>query len=262
MTNGAITGEFIKELLSKGAREFGRGFNDYRRVVLSTGVIPHAEGSAECFIGNTRVLVGVKLAVSEPLPDKPHEGDIRTAAEMLPLASPDYEPGPPSPESIELARVVDRGIRAAGMIDTKSLFIEEGKVWSVFIDIYVLNFDGNLFDACTLAGVAALLDCRMPAYKDGKEDHENTVGKLKVTGMVTSSTFAKIGDKIVLDPDATEEKNAMDARVTVATDENLIRAMQKGGRGAFTAEEMDRIIQLTFEKSKDLRKIVKEAVGE
>ena len=42
-------------------------------------------------------------------------------AELRPVAGRKYEPGPPSPESIELGRVVDRGIRESGCIDMESL---------------------------------------------------------------------------------------------------------------------------------------------
>ena len=39
------------------------------------------------------------------------------SAEVRPVAGRSWEPGPPSPQSIELGRVVDRGIRESGCID-------------------------------------------------------------------------------------------------------------------------------------------------
>ena len=250
----SIKSTYIKELLNNGVRN-GRGFFEYRDISVVRDIIPNAEGSAQVDLGATKVLVGVKLDIDEPMPDKPNEGNIITSAELLPLASADFDTGPPSPEAIELARVVDRGIRAANVIDTSSLFIEEGKVWSVFIDIYIMNYDGNLFDASTLASVAALTNTRMPKFEDGNVIREGKLEKLKVNNIVTSCTYAKIGKAILLDPDGDEE-SVMDARLTIANDETYIRAMQKGLSGSFKEQEINDLIEKSFEKSKDLRSII------
>lgn len=253
--------EYILGLLGKGMREHERGQMQYRDIKIEIGKIPHAEGSAMVDIGNTKVLVGVKLDVGDPLPDKPNEGALITGAELLPLANAEYETGPPSPEAIEFARVVDRGIRAAEVVDLGALFIEEGKVWSTFVDIYVLNYDGNLFDAGTLASSAALLSARMPKYEDGNVIREGSLGKLKTKGTVTSCTFAKVGRNILLDPNANEER-IMAGRLTIANDENVIRAMQKGLSGSFSYAELSNLIDTTFDNSKRLRSMLDSAVGE
>jgi exosome complex component RRP42 len=253
--------EYINEMLGRGVRENGRGISDYRNIQIQTNKIPNAEGSAQVDIGNTKVLVGVKIDVGEPLRDHPEEGALMTGADLLPISSPEFEPGPPSPDAIEFARVVDRGIRAAEVIDTDVLFIEKGKVWLVFIDIYTLNHDGNLFDAATLAANAALLTARMPKYENEQIIREGNLGKLKTKGMVTSCTFGKIGGKTLLDTTASEE-SVSSARMTIANEEVNVRAMQKGLRGSFTMEEINHMMDETFEKSKQLRDIVKKSIGE
>ncbi|MEM0094758.1 MAG: exosome complex protein Rrp42 [Candidatus Micrarchaeaceae archaeon] len=253
-----VKGGYIRELLSRNSREDSRGFYDYRSIKIKQGTIEHAEGSAQVDLGFTKVLAGVKLDVDTPMPDKPDEGNLIVSAELLPLASTEFEVGPPSPEAIELARVVDRGIRASAMLDLGSLFIEEGKVWSIFVDIYILNYDGNLFDASMLAAVSALSSTRMPKYEEEKVIREGNLQKLKVGDIVTSCTFAKVGDAILLDADSNEE-SVMDARLTIANDEKSIRAMQKGLSGAFTYNEVLSAIDKSFEKSKELRSIVKNA---
>src|SRR5690348_18488858 len=125
----SVKGAYVQELLSKGIREDHRGAWEYRNMVIRHNVLPNAEGSAQVDLGNTKVLAAIKMGVGTPMPDKPEEGNLMTMAELLPLASADYETGPPSPDSIELARVVDRGIRAANVVDLPSLFIEKDKVW-------------------------------------------------------------------------------------------------------------------------------------
>lgn len=253
--------EYINELLGKGTREHERGHWDYRNIALEIGKIPHAEGSSQIDIGNTRVLVGVKLDIGTPMPDKPDEGVLITGAELLPLASAEYETGPPSPEAIEFARVVDRGIRAAEVIDTQALFIDKDKVWNVFVDIYVLNYDGNLFDAGTLASTAALLSARMPKLEGEEEIREGALPKLKTNGLATSCTFAKVGKTLLLDPNGNEEE-LMSARLTIANDDKVIRAMQKGLSGSLSASDIDKMLDVTFDKSKHLRDILKKQLGE
>ncbi len=256
-----VTENYIKDLLSKGRREDGRGLLDYRSIKINPNFIPNAEGSAEVIVGNTRVLAGVKLGVGDPMPDKPDEGNLVTSAELLPLASERFEIGPPTPEGIELARVIDRGLRAASMLDMKGLFIEAEKVWNVFVDIYVLNYDGNLFDAGTLAAATALSTARMPKYEDGKVIREGDLSRLDIKNIITSCTFAKIGGNVILDPEGNEEA-VMEGRLTIANDENVVRAMQKGLSGSFSPKELDSLVDTSFERSKALRNLILKAKGD
>ncbi len=253
-----IKSNYIRELISKGKREDSRGLLDFRAIKIKPGIIQNAEGSAQVDLGNTRVLAGVKMGVGEPMEDTPDMGTIAMSAELLPAASADYETGPPSPESIELARVVDRGIRAGNCVDLSSLLIDKGKCWNIFVDIYVLNYDGNLFDASCIAAMSSLVNTKVPGYEDEKELHDKRVKNLKIDNIVTSATFGKIGKHLVLDPDRSEE-NAMLARFTVATDGKFIRAMQKGLSGSLYKAEIESMVDTALEKHKHVKKIIEES---
>jgi len=99
------------------------------------------------------VIAGVSLAVGTPYPDSQASGTLMTGAEFTPLASPMFESGPPRPTAVELARVVDRGVRESKTIDFDKLCITEGEaVWMVMVDLHMLNYDGNLFDSCGVSG--------------------------------------------------------------------------------------------------------------
>jgi len=245
----------IKLIIESGTRVDGRAFTDTRPVEVTKGyAVDKAPGSAIVKLGDTVVLAGVSMDVGEPYPDQPTSGVMTTSAELRPMASPTFETGPPREDAIELARVVDRGIRESGAIDVEKLFIEEEKVWMVFIDIHILDYNGNLIDAAGLASIAALRDARMPKYEDGKVVRGEWAGKLPLTCTPIPTTFAKIRDKILADP-TLDEEYAMDARLTVATTDTL-NALQKGGVGKFTAEEVESIVDMAFEKAGDLRKKV------
>ena len=131
---------YIEGLLKNKMRADGRSFLDYREIKVTKNVSKYAEGSVILEIGDTKVAVGVKMGIGEPFKDKPESGALITSAEFVPFASEDFEPGPPSPEAIELARVVDRGIRESKAIDFEKLCIIPGeKVWMVFVDVYIFN---------------------------------------------------------------------------------------------------------------------------
>ena len=143
--------EHLMKCLNKNTRSDGRKLAEYRPVAVKYGFSKSAEGSANVRIGDTEVLVGVKLGIEKPYSDTPDRGNLMVNAELRPLSNPKFEPGPPGDQAVELARVVDRGIREAKAIDVKKLCIKEGeKIWMVFIDIYPLNDDGNLVDASVL----------------------------------------------------------------------------------------------------------------
>jgi exosome complex component RRP42 len=292
-----IKRDYIIKLAEQGKRIDGRAFNHYRKIEIETNVVNKAEGSARVKIGNTQVLCGIKMDIGEPFPDTPATGVMSTAAEFIPLASPDFESGPPREDAIELARVVDRGVRESQVIQLEKLCINPGeKVWLVFIDIHILDYDGNLFDAASLAALAALSTTKVPISRFLKDLNEkdriswqeqlldlytipginevpfgvdeanknpNTIQDfpLPMTEPPISCTAVKINDFILFDPCFDEEVIA-DVRLTVATDHNGdIRAMQKGLSGSFSKEEIQKVIKGALDNGKEVRKTLKDVVS-
>lgn len=245
------------QLVGQSKRSDGRGLVDYRSpITVVTGVSETAEGSAQVTLGDTMVMAGVKLSIEKPYPDTPDQGGISVNVELYPLSSSEYEPGPPGIIAVELARVVDRGIRESKALDLKKLCIEKGeKAWTVNIDIVTLNDAGNLFDACALAAFAALKDTVFPALKDGAADYqEKTKKKLPLSKDPVSVTVFKFGSALLVDPDA-DESRVYDARLTVAsTADGELCALQKGGDAPLTVEDIGAMLDLALEKATFLRK--------
>ena len=194
----------LVELLSKGKRLDGRGLDELRKLEIKTGVIEKANGSAMVSLGNTQVLAGVKMDKGVPFPDTPDKGLLIVGAEVLPMAAAYLEAGPPDESAIELARVVDRGVRESEMIDVSSLCIKAGKwVYSVFVDVNILNVDGNLFDATSYAVVSALLTAKMPKFVLEGDTVKDTGERvpLPVHKIPVSVTIANINNTLVVGPD-------------------------------------------------------------
>ena len=250
--------EKILELLKTGKRIDGRSFDEQRPLTIETGVIPKANGSARVKLGNTEVITGVKIQPDKPFPDLGDKGILICTAEILPLADPNVEPGPPNEEVIELARVVDRGIRETEMIDLHQLVLIENKsVIGMFIDSSVIDSGGNLFDACSYASVAGILSCTVPKYEIKDEAPvlvEGVTSKPPIKTLPVSVTMARIGDYVVVDP-TKDEESCMDARITITTNsDGNICAVQKGGSDGFTAEQLIQCSETALSVGRKIRK--------
>jgi len=247
----------IISLLNADTRLDGRKLTEYRKPIqVEYNVVKTAEGSARVKIGETEVIVGVKMEVGEPYPDMPDEGTIIVGAELLPLSNPEFELGPPGTQAIELARVVDRGIRESEAIDMEKLLIEENKVWIVYIDIHILNHSGNLIDTAALAAIAALLDARLPEYDGQKVNYEKKGKSLPVRFRPVAVTMSRIGERTFIDS-TLEEEGIAGARLTVTLkDDGNICALQKGGTEPLSVESLERAIETASRKAAELRKLL------
>ncbi|VVB74636.1 Exosome complex component Rrp42 [Candidatus Tiddalikarchaeum anstoanum] len=251
--------EYILALADKKLRNRDRRMNDYRPISVETDVSKNAEGSALLRIGDTQVIAGVKMSVGTPYPDTPNSGNLVCNVELSAISDVKFEPGPPTEDAIELSRVVDRGIRESGAIDIDKLCIIPGeKVWNVFVDVYILNNDGNLIDACGLAAISALKNAKMP-----KLDAKNQVvlgewsnGKIPFIKVPIPTTFVKIDDTLLIDPDSDEEQIS-DARLTITCSEGEINAMQKGGKGGFNVKEIEQCVEESFKIRDKISEIIK-----
>jgi exosome complex component RRP42 len=244
------------DLISKGKRIDDRTLESYRPIEIQVGIIEKANGSAQVHLGKSKVLAGIKIETGVPFPDTPEEGVLTVNAELVPLASPSFEAGPPSEAAIELSRVVDRGIRESKAIDLKSLVIQKGKkVQVVYVDVYILDHDGNLIDAASMAALAALVNAKV-AKMEAKGDDVVVKGaqhQLPINNYPVAVTFAKIDKTIVVDP-CLQEEQVMNARFTVTIDKNgNICAMQKGGLSGFTPDEVRKAVHLAVEKAAENR---------
>jgi exosome complex component RRP45 len=78
----------------------------------------------------------------------------------------------PSPLGIELMRILDQVMKDSRVVETESLCIvayekvrlsarAHNQVWSIRVDVHVLDHDGGLIDAIVLAALAGLLHFKL-----------------------------------------------------------------------------------------------------
>jgi len=248
---------YALEMIEKNKRIDGRKFEDFRLIVIEQGVIHNAEGSARVKLGETEIIVGVKMKTGEPFPDTPNEGILIVNAEFTPLASPDFESGPPGEDAVELARIVDRGIRESECIELEKLCITpKEKVWCVFVDIVIINHKGNLLDCAALAAIAALLNTKIPKIKDDQIVRGDYEKDLPVVAKPVNITVCKVGEKLIVDP-AIEEEGILDSKLSISVmDGDNICALQKQGKKEFEIDDIEKMVDIAIKKSGEIRKLL------
>lgn len=257
------TAQRIKQYMRKEGKRFdGRVLDEFRDFTIEKDVSCKAEGSVRVKLGKTEVIAGVKMGVSEPYADSPTKGNLMVTAEMRPISSPRFESGPPKFDAIELGRVTDRGLRESGFIDFDKLCIKEGeKVWTVFVDVYSINDDGNLMDAATIAAISALKIAKIPKYDEENDKviyDEPTDESLPLTDIVpVAVSVHKAGKSLFVDP-TREEEDVSEVRVTVGSSKGVISSLQKSNSKELEIDEMKRVFEIATEVSeKILEKIEK-----
>jgi exosome complex component RRP42 len=248
----------LRRLLAENKRIDGRNPLQYRNISVQLGYVEKAEGSALVELGNTKVLAAVKVGIAVPFADTPSEGILIVNAELVPLASPVFEPGPPSEESISLSRYVDRSIRESKSIDLSSLCIVPGRsVYSLYVDLYILDYDGNLIDASVIASVNALGVTSMPKYVVEGQTVKKTdeYFKLELKDRPVSLTYAFLDDKYVVDPCLSEEyASDFTLSMTVKSDDRFC-AIQKNGGGMVSPRRVMELLDKSVELGKELRTV-------
>ncbi|KAL3620364.1 hypothetical protein CASFOL_035276 [Castilleja foliolosa] len=261
--------KFIETALLSDLRVDGRGPFDYRNMTIQFG---GEDGSSEVQLGQTRVMGFVTSQLVQPYRDRPNEGTLAIFTEFSPMADPAFEVGRPGEFAVELGRIVDRGLRESRAVDTESLCVVAGKwVWSVRIDLHIIDNCGNLVDAANIAALAALLTFRRPECTFGGEDgqevtiHPPEVKEplpLIVHHLPIAVTFAFIGNEstVVIDPTHFEEA-VMGGRLTATLNTNGdVCAIQKAGGEGVLQSVIMQCLRIASVKAADITDKIKKAV--
>ncbi|XP_051142591.1 exosome complex component RRP45A-like isoform X2 [Andrographis paniculata] len=259
---------FIETALLSDLRIDGRGPFDYRNVTIQFG---GEDGLSEVQLGKTRVMGFVTSQLVQPYRDRPNEGTLAIFTEFSPMADPSFEVGRPGEFSVELGRIIDRGLRESRAVDTESLCVVAGKwVWSIRIDLHILDNCGNLIDAANIAALAALLTFRRPECTIGGDDGQEVIIhppevreplSLIVHHLPIAVTFSFIGEesRVVIDPSHLEEA-VMGGRLTATVNTNGdICAIQKTGQGVIQSVIMQ-CLRIASVKAADITEKLKKAV--
>ncbi|WVZ59596.1 hypothetical protein U9M48_009715 [Paspalum notatum var. saurae] len=237
----------------------------------------------------------VTAQLVQPYRDRPNEGTLAIFTEFSPMADPAFEAGRPGESTIELGQSPDScfcnlsiqrcvsmepnvdclrfsPLRESRAVDMESLCVVAGKhVWSVRVDLHILDNGENLIDAANIAALAALSTFRRPECTVGGDDGQQVIVHdpevrdpipFTIHHMPIAVTFAYFGEGniVVLDPTYKEEA-VMGGRMTATINSNGdVCAIQKaGGEGVMSGVIMQ-CLRIASVKAADITSKIKKAV--
>lgn len=228
-------------------------------------------GNVTVILGQTRVQACVSCEVTQPRPHRPTDGQLFFNVTLSPMGSPAFEiGGRSSPIVTETARILERCFKESKAVDTESLCIIAGqKVWSVRVDIHVLDYCGNIIDCSALAAITALKGFRRPDVTVVGEkatihpisEREPVPLSIHHMPLCISFAFFHNGEYLLVDP-SHEEEYVMEGRLIIAMNiHKEICTLQLTGGVTLLQEQVLRCVQIASVKIVELSDIVKQSLN-
>ncbi|NWH63668.1 EXOS9 protein, partial [Geococcyx californianus] len=257
---------FLLRAIEERKRLDGRQCYDYRNVRISFGA---DYGCCIVELGKTRVLAQVSCELVPPKPSRPTEGILFFNLEFSPMAAPGFEPGRQSELLVKLNRLIERCLRNSKCIDTESLCVVAGeKVWQIRLDLHLLNHDGNIIDAASIAGIVALCHFRRPDVSVQGEEvtvytpEERDPVPLSIHHMPICVSFAffQQGTYLLVDPSEREEC-VMDGVLVIAMNKHHeICTIQSSGGIMLVKDQVLRCSKITAVKVAEITELIQKAL--
>ncbi|XP_062846351.1 exosome complex component RRP42 [Trichomycterus rosablanca] len=227
----------------------GRGCEDYRHMEIETDVVSNTDGSAKVSLGQTDVLVGIKAEIGRPRPMVPDEGYLEFFVDCSANATPEFEGRGGEELGVELSNTLYKVFNNRHSLDLKSLCICSGEhCWVLYVDVLLLQCDGNLFDAMSIAIKAALFNTRIPKVhiseneEGGKEielsDDPYDCMRLNVENVPCIVTLCKIGHRHVVDATLQEKTCSVASLLISVTHKGMVTCARKLGGGSLDPESI------------------------
>nr|CCC90795.1 putative ribosomal RNA processing protein 45 [Trypanosoma congolense IL3000] len=140
--------EFTKSAWLAGLRPDQRTAQQLREVSVEFPLLSRDLVVVRC--GGTVVTGAVASALVEPVPQRPKHGLLNFSVRRLHTERDN--PALSAAEERDLASFIDRLVRVGGVIDTAGLCVLPGRlVWSITVDVTVMNDEGNCGDVAVWA---------------------------------------------------------------------------------------------------------------
>ena len=242
--------DFMRSALDLGLRIDGRKMGTIRETKIEFG---GKTGTVEVALGKTRVLARAIHELTTPRRDKRNEGAIN-----INCTFPKYLQESISNDEVDrICLLIKAGIYESKAIDLESLCILNGeKVWTIEVDLTVIQHDGNIIDCANLATLCALKHHRRPdvtvvgstitvhsmldRHPVALSIHHLpicvTLGHVKVPADAKPMKKVKHGFYTFLDPTAQEEQLMEGKTVYCMTRHHQLCAVDKIGGVAMAAQ--------------------------
>ena len=242
------------------ARTDGRKPDELRPVRINTGFIDSPAGSALFEMGRTRIMCSA--SVQERLPPWLHKAQMNGEARggwltaeysILPGATTERTNreaslGRQNGRTMEIQRMIGRALRAVVSLES----LGQRTLW---IDCDVLQADGGTRTASITGGFVALTKALNSLQR------QRLLDKNPVREFVAAVSVGVVGDEILLDLDAREDKSAeVDFNIVMTESGKLIEVQGAAERKSFTRAQMDRMLDAAGKGIAELIRLQKQAL--
>ena len=184
LSSGEI--DFIKEGITKNIRLDGRKYNEYRQFTLESNIIPSAYASAKLIASDTEIIVTIK---AEIIDEEDQEESIdqfkkqensnpknsnsnRIHCNIQSVINEDY-----TILSNELTSIYSNIFNFKNTTTNMLEIIKNKFYWHIYIDVLIINHNGNLLSYSSLTIYKALLKLSLPAISisSGEKTNEKII---------------------------------------------------------------------------------------
>ncbi|KAG0171825.1 Exosome complex component RRP42 [Apophysomyces sp. BC1034] len=248
--------QYIEQGVENDCRADGRGCLEYRHLILETGLLSQTSGSARCRLGDSDVLVGVKVEIGDIEQGQPNEGRVVCNVECSPSASQQFEGRGADDLNNSLTLALDRLLNGpqSGLDLAKLCIIPGQQCWVIHIDAMVMDCAGNLLDCIVMTTRAALFNTRIPKTEiqdlgegefefevmDDVEDAEPIEGWERLPIAVS---LYKIGQQYITDPTILEELCSQLTLTIGVNKDGQVCGVQKASVGSLEPSLLTEMIQ-------------------
>ncbi|TDG49705.1 hypothetical protein AWZ03_003943 [Drosophila navojoa] len=257
---------FIQSAVKQNTRFDGRKSNEFRDVKLTFG---SDWGTVAVSMGDTKVLAQVSCDIGAPSSARANEGTLYLNVDIKGVAFLDEIQSTHDQRFLTLNSLLERTFRSSRCLDLESLCIAvEQHVWCVRVDINVLNHDGNLYDASTIAALAALMHFRRPEVSYAEEkihtfsERERELMPLLFLHYPVSVTYClyKSSSNPLVDPTLLEE-NAADSIIVLSFNSyQELCTLNAGGTAPTNVRTIMKCARSAANRSKALVQFIRKAL--
>lgn len=220
-------------------------------------------------IGSTTALAGIKCEVVIPPEEEPQNGELLVNVELPAMCSPHIAPGRVSEDCHYLSSHLDSVLRSC--IDLQQLCISPGRAaWALYVDVYFLDLDGALIDACFLSSVNALSQLRLPrvavddngnVMKSEFDEKSSGLTEAKIFRLAClpfASTCAVLDDGTLLVDPTADEESIIGSLITIVIDEagNILKTLKFGGTRTLHSEQVRGCLEVAKKRVDEVRPLM------
>jgi ribonuclease PH len=210
-----------------------RALDAMRPVRITTNVLLHPEGSAECSFGRTRVLCTASVEEGAPsFADARDQGWVTAEYAMLPRATNTRGRRGQNGRAKEISRLLGRTLRQA--VDLGEL-----KGYTITVDCDVLQADGGTRTAAITGGWVALALAVQGLIQ------KNKVSPKALGEPIAAVSVGLLNDQILLDLPYVEDSQAdVDLNIAMTASGSLVEIQGTAEGATFDRKQLDQMLDL------------------